>query len=281
VTAEPPVAGKVAQLIAPLRDDPRSSAVLCDIDGTLAPIVRDPGNAVVPEQTRKALREVTRRYALVACVSGRRALEARWLVGVDELAYAGNHGLELLLPGADEPEIDPAIADRARAARDFVLGLDAEALSGSGLHLENKGPIQGLHWRGAADEAAAERQARRIAAEARNAGLEPHWGRKVLEIRPVAGVDKGTAARRLLAERNLDQVLFGGDDRTDVDAFRALRALADEGSLRSAVCIGIGSDEGPVEIAEEADAVLSGTEEFLAVLKALAEPRAGASALAG
>jgi trehalose 6-phosphate phosphatase len=274
------VAARVAELIAPLRDDPGSSAVMCDIDGTLAPIVDDPEIAAVPEGTRQELRRLAARYALVACVSGRRAVEARWLVGVDELTYAGNHGLELLAPGAEEAELDPAAEKTARAARDFVLELDAAALGDAGLRLENKGPIQALHWRGAAEEEAAERHARDIAAEARNAGLEPHWGRKVLEIRPAAGIDKGTAARRLLAGRPIDWALFGGDDRTDLDAFHSLRSLATDGSLRGAICIGVGSDEAPAELPLEADVVVAGTDEFLAVLRALAEPTAGASGIA-
>ena len=249
LTTGPVVAARIAQLIAPLRDDPASAAVLCDVDGTLAPIVGHPEDAAVPAQTQVTLRELAGLYALVACVSDRRAVEARRLVGVDELAYAGNHGLELA----------------------------AAALSRAGLRLEHKGPIQALHWRGAADEEAAERRAGLIAAEARQAGLEPRWGRKVLEIRPASGTDKGTAVARLLFEQPIEQALFAGDDRTDLDAFRALRSLVDAGSLRGAVCIGIGSDEAPPELSDQADAVVAGPEEFAGVLRALAEPGARAS----
>jgi trehalose 6-phosphate phosphatase len=276
VTAGAAVAARVAQLIAPLREQPGSAAVLCDVDGTLAPIVGDPGSAAVPEETREALRTLARRYALVACVSGRRAVEARRLVGVDELAYAGNHGLELLAPRAQEAIVDPAVTERVLAARDFVRGLETAALSGAGLRLEDKGPIQALHWRGADDEEAAERRAGEIAAAARKAGLEPRWGRKVLEIRPASGIDKGTAVRRLLSAQRIERALFAGDDRTDLDAFHALRSLVAAGSLAGAVCIGIGSAEAPAELSQQADAVVGGTEEFLGVLRALAEPSAPA-----
>ena len=263
-------------MIAPLREQPESTAVLCDVDGTLAPIVGDPASAAVPEETREALRMLARRYALVACVSGRRAVEARRLVGVDELAYAGNHGLELLAPRANEAIIDPAVTERVQAARDFVRELEGAALSGAGLRLEDKGPIQALHWRGAADEETAERRASEIAAAARKAGLEPRWGRRVLEIRPLSGIDKGTAVKRLLSAQPIERALFAGDDRTDLDAFRALRSLVAAGSLAGAVCIGIGSAEAPAELSQQVDAVVGGTEEFLGVLRALAEPRAGA-----
>jgi trehalose 6-phosphate phosphatase len=97
------------RLLAPLRERPQRSAILCDIDGTLAPIVARPQDAAVPAHPRQLLETLARRYALVACVSGRRATDARRMVGVDSILYLGNHGLERLEPGAEAPELDPAI----------------------------------------------------------------------------------------------------------------------------------------------------------------------------
>src|SRR5689334_18314798 len=175
--------GDLQQLVEPLREAPEESAVLFDVDGTLAPIVEDPAQASVPEPTRAALRKLAGRFALVACVSGRRSLEARRLVGVEELTYAGNHGLEVLGPGEQEAAFDVSLGNRANAAREFVRDLDAETLRAVGLRLEDKGPIQAFHWRGAPSELAAEARAREIAERAQPAGLEPRWGRKVLELR--------------------------------------------------------------------------------------------------
>src|SRR5947207_1911469 len=70
--------------LAPLRDAPNTSAVLCDLDGTLAPIVSDPASVAVPAEARELIALLCRRYALVGCVTGRRALDARRIVGVDE-----------------------------------------------------------------------------------------------------------------------------------------------------------------------------------------------------
>jgi trehalose 6-phosphate phosphatase len=274
VTDFPGVTPRMAELLLPVRRSPSGSALLFDIDGTLAPIVPDPEDAAVPGETRGVLRELASRYALVACVTGRRALEARWIVGADELVYSGNHGLESLRPGAAEPELDPSVAQSARRARDFVGDLDADDVSGMGLRLESKGPIQALHWRGAADEAAAEQLAQRIAASAQGAGLVPHWGRKVLEIRPVDGIDKGTAVELLLRERKVRCALFGGDDRGDLAAFDALGRLVEDGRLDRAVRIAVASNESPPELAERADAVVDGPEGFREVLRALATPAA-------
>jgi trehalose 6-phosphate phosphatase len=154
--------------------------------------------------------------------------------------------------------------------RAFVRELDRAELERTGLRLEDKGPIQALHWRQAVDQEAAERRAREVASAAERAGLEPHWGRKVLELRPASGMHKGAAVERLLSQSGVQRALFGGDDRTDLDAFRSLRALADGGDLSSAVCIGIASAEAPPELARDADAVVAGPGEFLEVLRALA-----------
>jgi len=67
----------LAEALEVVRADPSRSAILLDVDGTLAPIVRHADDAHVPEVTRTELIAVSRRYALVACVSGRRAAIAR------------------------------------------------------------------------------------------------------------------------------------------------------------------------------------------------------------
>jgi trehalose 6-phosphate phosphatase len=258
-------------LLDPLHGDPDRAAILTDVDGTLAPIVERPEQAAVPRRASELLEALGRHYGLVACISGRQALEARRLVGVNDIAYAGNHGLELLLPGDKEPQLDPALAGQERSAAEFVAALDSASLTSLGLRLEDKGPIQTLHWRGTEDERAAEARAHEIAAEAGRAKLEPRWGRKVLELRPVGGGGKDAAVAALLATDGVTAAIYAGDDRTDLDAFRRLRELREKGELESAVCVGVISAEAPPELAEEADLLVDGPAGWLALLEALAE----------
>lgn len=263
--------GTAKALLEPLSADPSRAAILTDVDGTLAPIVERPEQAEVPEPARAALAKLRERFGLVGCVSGRRAEEARRLVGVDGIAYAGNHGLELLLPGEEKPRLDPSLDGREAGAAEFLVGLDTEALASAGLRLEDKGPIQALHWRGAEDERAAEARAHEVAAEAGRAGLEPHWGRKVLELRPVGGGGKDAAVAALLATGGIVAAAYAGDDRTDLDAFRRLRELREEGKLGAAVCVGVASPEAPPELAEESDLTVDGPAGWLTILQSLAE----------
>src|SRR3954451_20430285 len=188
----------IADALRPLTERPEEAAVLCDIDGTLAPIVERAEEATVPEMTSRLLGRIARRYRVVACISGRGATEARRIVGVGGIAYAGSHGAELLLPGHAQAELVPAFATWKDRVHDFALGKDSPELRMMRVRIEDKGAIVAFHWRGARDEDAALTAVQGIAAEAEGAGFWTHWGRKVLEIRPPVQVDKGQAVRELL-----------------------------------------------------------------------------------
>lgn len=257
--------------LAPLRAEPARAAILTDVDGTLAPIVDRPEQAAVPRRASEALERLSGRYALVGCISGRRAEEARRLVGVDGIAYAGNHGFELLLPNSPESRPAPELGPHGREAAGFAARLDPGELDRAGLRVEDKGPIVALHWRGAADEGAAEQLAERIAAAAEGQGLVIHRGRKVLELRPAGEVNKGTAIESLLLGTGATAALYAGDDRTDLDAFSALDRLAAAGRLRTAVRIGVTSAEGPAEIAARADVTVDGPAGLVQLLAALSD----------
>ena len=100
-------AATLVEALEPLRSDPPHAAVLLDIDGTLAPIVRHAADAHVPEATRTLLIEIAKRYRMVGCVSGRRAATARQIVAIGSIAYVGSHGGELCAPARHGPSSTP------------------------------------------------------------------------------------------------------------------------------------------------------------------------------
>jgi trehalose 6-phosphate phosphatase len=223
----------------------------------------------VPPPTRELLEQLERRYGLVACISGRRALEARRIVGLDSISNVGNHGLELLGPRARAVVADPALEPLAAAVRTFVRRAYDTELEQLGVRLEDKDAIWAFHWRGAPDESAARAALRHVASDADREGLVPQWGRKVLEVRPPVPTDKGTAVATALDHRPVVRALYAGDDTTDLDAFRKLRALEADGRIE-ALCIGVRSDEGPEAIEREADLVVDGPDGVARLLGALA-----------
>jgi trehalose 6-phosphate phosphatase len=269
-----PPAATLDDVLAPFLAAPARAAVLLDIDGTLAPIVRHADDAHVPEPTRLPLIAVAKRYGLVACVSGRQATTARRIVSLGSITYVGNHGAEILRGGQTTPEIAPDIAEWARRVRAFGVGeLRRDDLHRLRIRGEDKDIIFGFHWRGAPDEEAAEEAARGIAERAEAAGFVTHWGRKILEVRPPVELNKGMGIARLLAGADVDVALYAGDDRTDIDAFDALREAVAAGDLRQAVCIGVASDETPRELQEAADVLVNGPLGVRGVLETLAAAR--------
>lgn len=258
-----------AEALTPLRADPARAAVLLDIDGTLAPIVELAADAHVPESTRQLVKALANRYGMVACVSGRRASEARAMVSVGTISYVGSHGAELLRAGWTEPVLDPQVEDWGRRVNEFAREVESADLRRNRVRIEDKGPILAFHWRGAHDEDAARAAVDTVAARAEAAGFRTHWGRKVLEVRPPVTFDKGSGITALLDGAEIDAALFVGDDRTDLDAFGALRRLADEGRIKHAVRVGVRSDEGPTALIEEADFVVDGTDGVRELLEML------------
>jgi len=257
------------EALEPLRSDPRHAAVLLDIDGTLAPIVRHAADAHVPEATRTLLIEIAKRYLLVGCVSGRRATTARQIVAIGTIAYVGNHGGELLLPGATRPAVDPQAAAWASRVRDFAARAYTPERQRIRIRSEDKDAIAAFHWRGAPDEHAAQAAAAEIARDAEAQGLAVHWGRKVLEIRPPVHLDKGLGVAALLRDRPVATAVYVGDDTTDLDAFRGLRALARTSQLRYTLCVAVDSDETPPELASEADLIVDAAPGVRELLEAL------------
>src|SRR6266545_1998374 len=115
-----PEAATLAELLLPLREEPENSAILLDVDGVLAPIVEQPDDAHMPETTRRPLIEVAKRYGVVACVSGRRATDARRIVSLGSIAYLGSHGSEILRAGTIAPEVDRELQSWTRRVQTFA-----------------------------------------------------------------------------------------------------------------------------------------------------------------
>ena len=248
------------ELLRPLKENPDRSAVLLDVDGVLAPIVDHPDDSHMPETTRRPLIEVARRYSVVACVSGRRASDARRIVSLGSIAYLGSHGSEVLRPGSIAPEMDRELQAWTRRVQQFTQENFTESMRKLRIRLEDKEAIAGLHWRGVPDEEAAQAAIEEVAAAAETAGFITHWGRKVLEIRPPVRIDKGAGIVGLLRDTDLAAAVYVGDDTTDLDAFRGLDELVEMGRLGIAVRVGVRSDEGPAALQAESDVMVEGTD---------------------
>ncbi len=227
----------------------RPLGLISDIDGTLAPIVAKPEEAAVSPRCRALLSQLTGRGVRVAVITGRTLEVARTMLTLDGVAYAANHGLSLWVDGREETAAAAAAeyVGRAREAIRELAGLDIP-----GVALEDKGPVLAVHYRRAADEEAARLAVlRAIEASPAARAFRVHEGRKVIELRPPLGIDKGTTLAALVARLGVAAVICLGDDATDIDMFRAVERLR-EGGL-AGTTVAVRSEEATEAVLASAD----------------------------
>jgi trehalose 6-phosphate phosphatase len=255
-----------ASSLRQLRDHHDEGGVLVDYDGTLSPIVDDPGEARALPASVEALDRLAAGYRRVAVVSGRPASFLVEHLGLGRgatghgpsIMVSGLYGLEWAGSGGvvhTRPE-----AERWREVVDRVERA-ARAAAPPGMLVEPKGLTVAFHWRTATGSAGWARSfAEEVVGET---GLELHPGKMSVELRPPLPADKGTVVAELC--RGLAAACFVGDDRGDLAAFAALDRLATEGMITCKVATA--SAEIPPELQAAADVVVDGPEEVADLLE--------------
>lgn len=260
-----------------------------DIDGTLSQIAPTPNAAFIADAVRATLSQLqaSQRLEVLAVVTGRAVMEARQLVGLPDLFYIGNHGLEMLRPGSHKSE-PVATARPYQALIASVLETVKTNLPHSQeddwrecLIFEDKGVTASIHYRLCPDpQLARQLILQQVEEIATLTGLRVSEGRMVVELRPPLEVNKGTALIDLAEAYQLKSLIYLGDDVTDVDGFRALRRLEirsheihqaspDNISNFRGLAIGVSSPEMPNVVAENSDFLVegvAGVEQFLSWL---------------
>ena len=253
----------------------RPCGLFSDVDGTLSPIAASPDAARLAPGALAALLAARRGLAAAGLISGRDPRDLWRMASAPGLIYAGNHGFERLTQDPDgSPHIETA--PEARPWRDAVHQA-LEALRAElgpvlpGAIFEDKGVTASIHVRQTATPEAAERAALAAARRAaRRYGLRVTRGRLVVELRPPVAMDKGVVIASLCREHQLRGVIYLGDDRTDLDAFHAIRRLATESPSFHGASVAVLSDEAPADVARAADVTVTGVAGAVALLEWLA-----------
>lgn len=209
----------------PKRLEGQSLAVFLDYDGTLSGIVDDPAAAVMSAGMREALEALARRWP-VAVVSGRERADVAERVGLAGLYYAGSHGFDISGPDVSLEhdagrEALPALDAAEAALRQRLAPVD-------GAMVERKRYSLAIHYRRVAAEQVDEVETAARAELTRHRGLRLDDGKKLFELKPDVDWHKGHAVGWLLEALGLAgraTPVYLGDDRTDEDAFRALRTV--------------------------------------------------------
>jgi trehalose 6-phosphate phosphatase len=249
----------------------RPRALLTDVDGTISAIAPTPDAAVLLPGVRESLIEACQVFSLVGAISGRSAPDASRLVDVPCLWYIGNHGMEQMAPRdpAEAAETDTrpgalTIMPEARRSMPAITSaLDhierTLVTRFPGMLVERKGVTGSIHYRLVTAAAEAERAIEESLAPYAAWGLRVTHGKQVIELRPPVDITKGTSIRELIQAHALASAIYLGDDRTDLDAFTALRELRSSGSFRG-FSVAVLHPEAPPDLAAAADFTLPSAE---------------------
>lgn len=204
----------------------RRVLLFVDFDGTLVPIRDDPMACRLSDEGRDLLRRIAAHpNAAAAVVSGRDLPDLRPRVGVEGVAYAGNHGLEIQGVGFEFRE--PGAAALAGELAAITAELTAALAGVSGAWVQNKVLSASVHYRQTPPALVpAVREAVDRAVGHHRERFVLRGGKMVLEVRPAVDWHKGRAVRWLwekLAAADPNPVaIYLGDDATDEDAFAAV-----------------------------------------------------------
>jgi trehalose 6-phosphate phosphatase len=209
-------------MMPPVSDN---TALFLDIDGTLLDLARTPDRVKVPRDLSLALERLTHRLSgAFAFVSGRSLESIDRLFAPFRPAAIGAHGGEIR-------GTDGQVARSQPLPEKVVEVFTGLAQNIPGVLLEDKRCALALHYRLAPEArpvlmSAMEKHARLFETEK----VHILNGKAVIEARPV-GVDKGSAVSRLAKQRPFAgrNIVFGGDDTTDLDVFRILPRLGGRG----------------------------------------------------
>ncbi len=219
-TARRPVAGTPRAWAQRIAASSGTVLIALDIDGVLAPIVKQPGRARIPRRTREALRRLSRIPGVeLAFITGRAADSAEHMLGDLPGWRAVSHGLVVYRGG--EPPPDPGMSAAERTALDGFRGWIADNLP-PGVRVEHKPTSTAIHFRELDAQSPAEASrlfevARRAAGSRGNLAVRD--GRMVLEV-GVLG-HKDAALLRIAELTGAGTTAFAGDDVTDEPAIAA------------------------------------------------------------
>jgi trehalose-phosphatase len=205
--------------------------LMLDFDGTLAPIALTPGQALLPEGTRRDLERLSKNPdCSIAIVSGRSLADVAAKVSIPGITYVGNHGLEVSwADGAISVFALPGFAGCVLMSLKKDLAVVLARYPGAGL--EDKGCSLAVHYRLVARTERPQVRAaidKVVHAHGGRAQIEMLSGRMVVDLRPPGAVDKGTIVSMLIRSENQRRgegctfALYMGDDRSDEGAFKAV-----------------------------------------------------------
>ena len=206
-------------------DTDKKLVFFLDYDGTLTPIVASPELAVISQEMKQAVTELSKIHT-VAVVSGRMREDVQNLVGIKAIFYAGSHGFDIKGPGGFTM-IHPVAKKTIPLVSEIIEQLKQTLQDMEGVLIEEKKFSVAVHYRNLKKQenlAFIEKTVNHIIQK--HDQLRLLKGKKVFEILPNIDWDKGKAVRWIMNALEIPwdktSVFYIGDDTTDEYAFRTV-----------------------------------------------------------
>ncbi len=242
--------------------------LITDVDGTISEIAPTPQQARVSPSCRRYLKVLCNRIALVAAISGRPVSQIRNMIGIRDMVYVGNHGLERWT--GNHTELPNNTRDYLGVIKSVIKELTPLG-SMAGVSIENKGLTATIHYRLSPEPQVVEREILdSVKALAQAKDLRVIMGKMAINLLPPVETDKGSTTLDLIKEYSLHGGLYLGDDLTDLDAFRALHTASRDLNFQG-FAIGIASPEMPEKLVRETDFTLNGVRDVGRFLRWLSQ----------
>ncbi|KAI4363657.1 hypothetical protein MLD38_019847 [Melastoma candidum] len=217
--------------------------VFLDYDGTLSPIVDNPDRAFMTRKMREAVKQVSK-YFPTAIISGRSTDKVKEFVRLQNLYYAGSHGMDIMAPKesvsswnshahltldrkGNEVLFQPA-KKFLPMIQEMIARIQKEIVKIQGARVEDNKFCVSVHYRQVKEEDLEMLEQKVVSVLQDYPDFRITRGKMVIEIRPSIEWNKGSALEYLLETLGLKDSsdvlpLYIGDDRTDEDAFEVIR----------------------------------------------------------
>ncbi|KAH7578044.1 hypothetical protein JRO89_XS01G0333300 [Xanthoceras sorbifolium] len=208
--------------------DGKKLVLFLDYDGTLSPIVNDPNRAFMSDAMRSAVREAASLFP-TAIVSGRSIDKVNDFVKLENVVYAGSHGMDISTPSASLKHQDEGHQIQS-VDEQIIEVLEKKIKPIKGAMVEDNRFCVSVHYRRVNQEDVDTLKEMVHSTVKAYPNFRISGGKMVMEIRPSINWNKGRALEYLLDTFGFNSSsdflpLYIGDDKTDEDAFEVIQGL--------------------------------------------------------
>ncbi len=234
--------------------------IVTDIDGTISSIKTLPHQAVIKNNMKGTLNNIQQKFKLLSIITGRSLKDALEMINIEGILYIGNHGMEY--QRNNEIVTDKKTLKYIPKINELYKKLKNESnLKQHGIILENKNACITIHYRTAQDTQSARKTILKTLKNIQTTeGLQIKEGRKIIEVRPPIGNDKGKIINKIVKNYEAKKLIYLGDDITDVDAFREISKLSTEKNIEGTSIL-VRSDETPEFVKKSAEYYVNSVDE--------------------